>query len=134
MKIGLGGIAKGYAIRRGIEVLKSHGIKSAIVEEGGDLQQEAIFWLGNSRGELGLIELRRLLEELPRSTARREINFALSENGTDEALETLINKVITESGAEGMQDMGKVMGAVKSAAQGLADMGRASALVKSKLA
>jgi uncharacterized protein YqeY len=58
----------------------------------------------------------------------------LPEQMSAEALETLIDKVITESGAQGMQDMGKVMGAVKSAAQGLADMGRASALVKSKLA
>ena len=58
----------------------------------------------------------------------------LPEQMSDEELETLINKVINQSGAQGMQDMGKVMGAVKSAAQGLADMGRASALVKSKLA
>ena len=58
----------------------------------------------------------------------------LPEQMSDEDLEALINKVVTESGAQGMQDMGKVMGAVKSAAQGLADMGRASALVKSKLA
>jgi thiamine biosynthesis lipoprotein len=37
-KIGLGGIAKGYAIKRGIEYLKKHGVKAAIVEAGGDLQ------------------------------------------------------------------------------------------------
>ncbi len=49
-------------------------------------------------------------------------------------LEALIEKVIADSGAAGMQDMGKVMGLVKSGAQGLADMGKASALVKSKLA
>lgn len=49
-------------------------------------------------------------------------------------LEALIEKVIADAGAAGMQDMGKVMGLVKSGAQGLADMGKASALVKSKLA
>ncbi len=38
MKIGLGGIAKGYAVRRGLEVLKEHGVRGGIVEEGGDLQ------------------------------------------------------------------------------------------------
>jgi uncharacterized protein YqeY len=58
----------------------------------------------------------------------------LPEQMSEQALEALIAEVIAESGAQGMQDMGKVMGAVKSAAQGLADMGRASALVKSKLA
>ena len=48
-------------------------------------------------------------------------------------LEALIDKVIADTGAQGMQDMGKVMGAVKSAAAGQADMGQASALVKAKL-
>ncbi len=37
MKIGLGGIAKGYAIMRAIEVLRAQGIQHAIVEAGGDL-------------------------------------------------------------------------------------------------
>ncbi len=37
MKIGLGGIAKGYAILRAIEVLRAQGIRHAIVEAGGDL-------------------------------------------------------------------------------------------------
>lgn len=38
VRISLGAIAKGYAVRRGVEILKSRGITSAIVEEGGDLQ------------------------------------------------------------------------------------------------
>lgn len=38
VRIGLGGIAKGYAIQKGIEVLKECGILSGIVEAGGDLQ------------------------------------------------------------------------------------------------
>lgn len=37
-KIGLGGIAKGYAVARAIEVLRSLGVRNAIVEAGGDLQ------------------------------------------------------------------------------------------------
>jgi uncharacterized protein len=52
----------------------------------------------------------------------------------DAELEALIVKVIADTGAAGMQDMGKVMSAVKDAAAGQADMGRASALVKAKLA
>jgi hypothetical protein len=58
----------------------------------------------------------------------------MPEQMSDADLEALIEKVIAETGAAGMQDMGKVMGLVKSGAQGLADMGKASALVKSKLA
>lgn len=45
-RIGLGGIAKGYAIKRGIEAFRSAGITAAIVEAGGDLQV-----LGNKRCE-----------------------------------------------------------------------------------
>ncbi len=46
MKIGLGGIAKGYVIRRALEVLRSLGIEHAIVDAGGDLQV-----LGTKDGE-----------------------------------------------------------------------------------
>ncbi len=38
MKIGLGGIAKGYAVKRAVEVLMAEGVDSGIAEEGGDLQ------------------------------------------------------------------------------------------------
>ena len=38
MKIGLGAIAKGYAVQRGIIALKKKGVRNAIVEAGGDLQ------------------------------------------------------------------------------------------------
>ncbi|MBM3254133.1 MAG: FAD:protein FMN transferase [Candidatus Omnitrophica bacterium] len=37
IKIDLGGIAKGYAVDRAIAVLRKRGIKSAIVDAGGDL-------------------------------------------------------------------------------------------------
>lgn len=38
VKIDLGGIAKGYAVDRAIQVLKQHGITDAMVNAGGDLQ------------------------------------------------------------------------------------------------
>lgn len=37
-KIGLGGIAKGYAVARALQVIREHGIENAIVDAGGDLQ------------------------------------------------------------------------------------------------
>ena len=36
MKLDLGGIAKGYAVDRAIEILKAQGIKSALINAGGD--------------------------------------------------------------------------------------------------
>ncbi len=38
MRIGLGGIAKGYAVKRAAEVMRISGIESGLVEEGGDVQ------------------------------------------------------------------------------------------------
>jgi len=38
LRIDLGGIAKGYAIDRGIEILKVHGIRSAVVTAGGAVE------------------------------------------------------------------------------------------------
>jgi len=38
MRIDLGGIAKGYIIDQGVKVLQNEGIKSGIVEAGGDLR------------------------------------------------------------------------------------------------
>ena len=45
----------------------------------------------------------------------------------------LITNAITESGAAGMQDMGKVMAVLKPKIQGRADMGKVSGLVRAKL-
>ncbi len=53
--------------------------------------------------------------------------------GEDE-LAAIIEAAITETGAESMRDMGKVMGKVKAAAAGRADMGKVSATIKARLA
>ncbi|MGD8417891.1 MAG: GatB/YqeY domain-containing protein [Pseudomonadales bacterium] len=48
-------------------------------------------------------------------------------------IEALVDRVVAETGATSMQDMGKVMGAVKSAITGRADMALVSAKVKARL-
>jgi uncharacterized protein YqeY len=52
---------------------------------------------------------------------------------TTEEVTALVESVIAELGASGMQDMSKVMGVVKGKAEGRADMGKVSALIKQKL-
>ncbi|WP_432472092.1 GatB/YqeY domain-containing protein [Amphritea sp. HPY] len=52
---------------------------------------------------------------------------------TAEELTVIVDTAINDSGAQGMQDMGKVMGLVKPQAQGRADMGAISKLVKERL-
>ncbi|WP_427979140.1 GatB/YqeY domain-containing protein [Agarivorans sp.] len=53
---------------------------------------------------------------------------------TEQEVASLIEAAIAQSGAAGMQDMGKVMGILKPQVQGRADMGAISAAVRSKLA
>lgn len=52
---------------------------------------------------------------------------------SEEELVAMVDAAINDSGAQGMQDMGKVMGLVKPQAQGRADMGTISQLVKTRL-
>lgn len=49
------------------------------------------------------------------------------------ALEQLIDEAIASTGASGMQDMGKVMGALKPQVQGRADMKALSGAVRARL-
>tara|TARA_B100000965_G_C19485474_1_gene710576 strand:+ start:142 stop:591 length:450 start_codon:yes stop_codon:yes gene_type:complete len=52
---------------------------------------------------------------------------------SEEAISELVSKTISELGAEGPQDMGKVMGQLKSSVGDAADMGVVSKIVKEKL-
>lgn len=52
---------------------------------------------------------------------------------SDTEIAQIIDEAIAASGAQSMQDMGKVMALVKPRVQGRADMGRISGLVKQKL-
>lgn len=52
---------------------------------------------------------------------------------SDEEIDSMIAQAISETGAESIRDMGKVMGIIKPKAQGRADMGAVSAKIKAKL-
>lgn len=52
---------------------------------------------------------------------------------TDAEVTALIVQAITETGAQGGKDMGKVMGWIKPRVQGKTDMGKLSGLIKAKL-
>ncbi len=57
----------------------------------------------------------------------------LPEQMSDEELDALVGKAISETGAESIRDMGKVMGAIKAQAKGRADMAAVGAKVKTIL-
>ena len=53
---------------------------------------------------------------------------------TDQEIKSLLEKVVTETGAAGIKDMSKVMAAIKPLVVGVADMGKISGLIKARLA
>ncbi len=61
------------------------------------------------------------------------IQTYLPEQLAEDEVAKIVDEVVSATGAEGMKDMGKVMGQVKAKVAGQADMGLVSKLVKSKL-
>ncbi|MBX2989929.1 MAG: FAD:protein FMN transferase [Bacteroidetes bacterium] len=54
MRLDLGGIAKGYAVDRAVEILKRNGVKHAIVDIGGNL---GVWWEGTTSVDSTVAEI-----------------------------------------------------------------------------
>lgn len=65
-------------------------------------------------------EVKVLQEYLPQALTEEEVN-------------ALLEKVVVDTGAAGIKDMGKVMAAIKPLVVGRADMGKISGLIKTRL-
>lgn len=74
VRINLGGIAKGYVVERGVDVLRMHGVHNAIVTAGGDSRL-----LGDRRGQPWMVGIRD-----PRNDGQVAISLPLE----DEAIST----------------------------------------------
>ncbi len=61
------------------------------------------------------------------------LNDYLPEQLSAGELAAMIDEIVLSTGAEGIRDMGKVMGQIKLKAVGRADMGALSAIVKERL-
>ena len=61
------------------------------------------------------------------------INSYMPEQLSDDEVAIAVEKAITNSGADSMKDMGKLMGILKGQLDGKADMGQVSSLIKEKL-
>lgn len=61
------------------------------------------------------------------------INNYMPTQLSDDEIEAAVIKAISDTGADSMKDMGKLMGILKGQLDGKADMGQVSQLIKSKL-
>ncbi|HEX5459139.1 MAG TPA: FAD:protein FMN transferase [Steroidobacteraceae bacterium] len=76
MAIGLGGIAKGYAVDRSIDILKARGIEHAIVTAGGDSRI-----LGDRRGRPWMVAILDPWDQNKVVTEIPIVNEAISTSG-----------------------------------------------------
>lgn len=76
VKIDLGGIAKGYAVDRAIEILKQQGVTSAIVAAGGDSRI-----LGDRRGTPWIMGIRHPRKKDAYAVRLPLVNSAISTSG-----------------------------------------------------
>lgn len=87
-------------------------------------RQESItqFVKGNRQdlADQEIAEIEVLKRFLPQPLSNDEVN-------------AIVEQAIADTGAANMQDMGKVMGAIRGQLQGRADMGEVSGIIKSKL-
>ena len=74
VRINLGGIAKGYVVERGVEILRQHGVQNGIVTAGGDSRL-----LGDRRGRPWIVAVRD-----PRNDGQVTVSVPLQ----DEAIST----------------------------------------------
>jgi HEAT repeat protein len=65
-------------------------LRSLALEAAFDRSEQAVFWLGETRGHEGFESLDGLLSELPVGETRRQVNFALGMNSSREARDLLV--------------------------------------------
>ena len=61
------------------------------------------------------------------------INLYMPKQLSESEIESVVDQVISQTGASGMQDIGQLMGVLKGELSGKADMGIVSKIIKSKL-
>lgn len=86
-------------------------------------QESIVQFVKGNREDLAEIERNEIVvvqRFLPQPLSEAEVN-------------TVVGDAITNTGAQSIKDMGKVMGAVRGQLQGRADMGIVSGIIKSKL-
>ncbi len=103
--------------------IPDHEVLAVLAKEAKKRQESADLYVKGGRQELADKEL-----------AEKAIIYKyLPEQMSDEALGALVDEVIKDQGAEGVQAMGKVIGAVKSKAGNTADGSKIAQFVKERL-
>ena len=115
------------------------GIKQIEVDERKELEESEVLGLLNKMVKQRRDSVSQFLDGGRQDLAdieKQEISVLetyLPQQLSDEELDSLVDEVIADTGAESIRDMGKVMGQIKTKAAGRADMGAVGGKVKAKL-
>ncbi|MFC1502369.1 GatB/YqeY domain-containing protein [bacterium] len=114
-------------------------IKNVTIAKGEDLSEEDVFGILSKEVKKRKESIKLYKEGGREELAEKEENEMkvlsayMPEELTPEELDTIVSKAISETDAEGLKDMGKVMGAVMPQVKGRADGKVIQDLVKAKL-
>lgn len=101
MEIDLGGIAKGYAVDRAVEVLKENGIKAGMVNAGGDIRcfgkKTWRIALQNPRDEKDYITVLKIKDKAVTTSGDYERYFLLDKNKISHIINPLTGYSAEES-------------------------------------
>lgn len=110
-------------IQKGTEDLTDSDIQSIIQKEVKKRSESILAFRNGNREEMAQKE----------EAEAEVLKTYLPEQLSDEELKNLVAEAISQTGATGMSDMGKVIGVVMAGVAGKADGGRVSSLVKEQL-
>ena len=146
----LRGLKERYEVHHGVDITDSAIVEAArlshryitdrqlpdkaidlIDEAGSRIRME----IDSMPEEMDRLDRRLIQLKMEREALRKEDDDASKKrlDKLEEEISELIEQAITTSGAQSMQDMGKVMGILKPQIQGRADVGETSKLVKQRL-
>jgi uncharacterized protein YqeY len=120
------------AIKSAVLLLKTNGSGEAISEEAEIACLQKLVKQRKESAELYKQQNRMDLYE-DEAFQQAVIEAYLPEQMSEEEIRTELQKIISETGASSMKDMGKVMGAAQKAFAGRADNKLVSAIVKELL-
>ena len=114
-------------------------MKNVTIAKGEDLSEEDVFGILSKEVKKRKESIKLYNEGGREELAEKEekemkiLTAYMPEELSTEELDTIVSKAISETNAEGMKDMGKVMGAVMPQVKGRADGKVIQDLVKAKL-
>lgn len=114
-------------------------MKNVTIAKGEDLSEEDVFGILSKEVKKRKESIKLYNEGGREELAEKEekemkiLTAYMPEELSTEELDTIVSKAISETDAEGMKDMGKVMGAVMPQVKGRADGKVIQDLVKAKL-